>query len=222
MPVRSFPEPVADDEGARWLISFVDLVSLLLTFMILAFALAGAHPGSWPPALAAIRDVFLGRTSGNLPAEIRLASEVDGPRARALGYVSVLLRDRLALAGGPVEMELTQNRSRLSLLLPPGRAADETVAALAPPLAAIGNPLAIEVEAALPAGGPADAVWQGVLDRAARLRNALRASGIASARIELVVSARPQGDEAPLSAPDAGADRMRVGIVIAAPEGGGR
>lgn len=168
-----------------WMLTFADVVSLLLTFFVLLFALSGVQTERFRN----VADAFSRALNPPLAAAPTGAAIRNVGRAAAapgadLGYLASLLeavlRDAPALAAAVVLED-----DRLLLRLPANTvfasaspmlapAARPAVAALAEALAGIDNRIAVTVSGA----DASAASLEASLARAASLANALRAGGV--------------------------------------------
>lgn len=187
---------LGNDEGARrtWIVSFADLLSLMLTFMVMLFAMTNvdkpAPPAAGVDTLAATLD-WAGR---ELPATAAHFS-VDRVQSRPgldLDYLAEVLRTTLAEAPLLSPARIERHDDRLVVALPatllfaPGTAdvsvqARAALANLAPTLRGIRNRLAIDGHAdpeAIRSGGPYDSNWELSLARALAIAEVLAATGL--------------------------------------------
>ncbi|MFO1113125.1 MAG: flagellar motor protein MotB [Rhodospirillales bacterium] len=190
----------ADHEARRtWIVSFADLLSLLLTFMVMLFAMSAVDPPPKPPAPAAdTLAASLDWPGLRLPeAAARYAVDAARPApALDLDYLAEVLRT--TLRGEPLlgsaRIERHDERVVLSLpgvLLfdsgaPPGvtsvsAAAGAALAELMPVLRGIANRLAIDAYGdpdPVAAAAPSSSGWEPALDRALAVARALAAAGL--------------------------------------------
>lgn len=191
-----------------WMLTFADVVSLLLTFFVLMFALSGVPEARWSGVAQslsrALNPAIVAAPEGSALKNVARAPAAPGAD---LGYLASLLegvlRDAPDLAAARVSLEA----ERLALHLPesafapaspmiaPGARA--AVTALAEALSGIDNRIAVTVTGEGAAPGYASAV-EFSLARAASLANALRAGGVerplraaarsGAAAVEIVIS----------------------------------
>ncbi len=124
-------------EGA-WLVSFADLISLMLAFFVLLYASSSGGPGSWERMRGSLSATF--NPSGTPDPGLGVRAELSrlAPEGRDLDYLAVVLAERLA-APELVGVAVERRPDGLFIVLPeaivfePGRAtlSDETRARLA-------------------------------------------------------------------------------------------
>lgn len=198
-----------DEPRTSWMLTFADVVSLLLTFFVLLFALSGVQAERWSGVAAslsrALNPPLVAADEGSALKNLARAPSLPGTD---VGYLASLLegvlRDAPALKSAQVSLEGERLVVRLPaeaifaldapMIAPAARAA---VVALAEALSGIDNRIAVTVAGESAAPGYASAV-EFSLARAASLANALRAGGIekplrAAARagataVEIVIS----------------------------------
>lgn len=169
-----------------WMLTFADVVSLLLTFFVLLFALSGVQTERFRNVADALsRALNPPLAAAPTGAAIRNVGRAPAAPGADLGYLASLfeavLRDAPELAAADVVLE----DDRLLLRLPeaavfvPGSpmlapSARRAVAALAEALAGIDNRIAVTVSGA----DASAAALETSLARAAGLANALRAGGV--------------------------------------------
>lgn len=181
--------PPAEVRSA-WMLTFADLVSLMLTFFVLMFALSGVREDRFremAEALShALNPPMQAATSGGALKNVAHAPSAPGTD---LGYLASLLetvakdspalrRAEVALIGDRLELRLPAETVFAANAAAVAPAARPAVTALAQALSGIGNRLAVTVAGDAAAPGYADA-WNFSLARAASLANALRAAGLA-------------------------------------------
>lgn len=192
-----------------WMLTFADVVSLLLTFFVLLFALSGVQAERFRGVADALSRT-LNPTLAAAPAAsaIRNVARAPAEPGADLGYLASLLEAVLRDAPTLKAARVTLEDDRLLLSLPgeaafapaspmiaPGARA--AVTALAEALAGIDNRIAVLVAGEGNAPGYGSAV-EFSLARAASLANALRAGGIGkplrataragAATVEIVIS----------------------------------
>lgn len=178
-----------------WLMTFVDLVSLLLAFFVLMFAMSAPDRNQWQRATGSIvealggamvmRDVAPPDRSSMEPAQV-------SPRGLDLGYLERLLGEKLAAAPELGTARLRRFDGRLVLSLPnellfaggdatlsaAGRAA---VFALSVALDTVVNRLQVRGHTdprPLAPGGRFNSNWELSLARALSVAEAMRAAGM--------------------------------------------
>lgn len=214
------------------MLTFTDLVSLMLTFFVLLFSMSHVEIEKWravSDSLSRSLDVARRGASSSEPGtySIPMASP---RRALNLDYLSSILRK--SLAGTPLgeRVRIRREAERLLIGLPADLAfavgtaelsdgARQTIGALGSMLRSISNQIATEGHAdPLPVHGTRFASnWQLSLMRAERVAAALRASG-ASREITARGFADSRYDE-PSTGAGEGRLARRVDIVILRPAG---
>lgn len=187
----------AETEARRtWIVSFADLLSLMLTFMVMLFAMSALDlPSPSPSApgtdtLAATVD-----WPGLQLPEAAASYGIDRVRpapALDLDYLAEVLRTTLAREPLLESARIERHDERLMLSLPDGlvfnsgatpasAAASTALARLTPVLRGIANRLAIDAYSdAEPAGAAAPSApgWEPALDRALAVARTLIAAGL--------------------------------------------
>lgn len=165
-----------------WMLTFADLVSLMLTFFVLMFALSGVKAEPFR-ALAASLSYALDQplaAPAETPSAIRNVDRVAIRPGDELPYLAGLLGNVVAQTPALKGATLRLYDDRLELVLPaqamfggegPGVAvaAKPAIAALSQAVAGIGNRVTVAVRAP---------DWNLALARAGALANALRAAGL--------------------------------------------
>lgn len=184
-----------DEEARRtWIVSFADLLSLMLTFMVMLFAMTNvdkpAPPEGGVDTLAATLD-WAGREIPTAAARSSV-DRVRSPPGLDLDYLAEVLRTMLAEAPLLSSARIERHDNRLVVALPatllfaPGAAdvsmqARAALAGLAPTLRGIRNRFAIEGHAdpeAVPSGGAYDSNWELSLARAVAIAEVIAATGL--------------------------------------------
>ncbi|MGB0748407.1 MAG: OmpA/MotB family protein [Magnetospiraceae bacterium] len=222
--------------GKAWLVTFTDLVSLLLTFFVMLFAMSTVQLDRWQPIVEGLtrsetpteqQVVTPPRTEYNISTNFRR-------RAMALEYLEAVLaqKQREDPVLGQSTMELAEDRLIISLpgdlLFEPGsallsEAADEALFTLGTVLRNLENPVAVAGHTArgTPGGDRYASNWELSLGRAVSVANALRANGFPEA-----ITAYGYGDAhyhlLPDSLSETEKDRLarRVDILILSSSGG--
>lgn len=182
----------ADSDAARtWIVSFADLLSLMLTFMVMLFAMSAVDPPASPAPGADTLAATLDWPGLRLP-EAAASYGIDGVRpapALDLGYLAEVLRTTLAKDPLLESARIQRHDERLVLSLPdvllfaPGTsdvaaAAGAALARLTPTLRGIANRLAIDGYGDPEAMGPSASHWELSLDRALAVAHALASAGL--------------------------------------------
>ncbi len=192
------PPPTA---APGWMITFADLLSLLLAFFVMLFATTSIEQKDWQRVVGPISEYLSGRRLA--PTGVALTPPVVAP-AHGTAYVAALL-DRLAAESVPLKgAVLTRDEHALRLSLPPAALSvgqqPAPLADLARLVAGLDNRLEIVVHAGMdpsPTAQP-DADWQRSVGRAAALAGELvRLSGrnvAASAMLDLPAGTADQSE----------------------------
>lgn len=189
----------AEAEARRtWIVSFADLLSLLLTFMVMLFAMSAVDP---PAPAATVTDTLAATVDwpGLQVPEAAARYGIDGLRpvpALDLDYLAEVLRTTLAREPLLENARIERHDERLVLSLPevllfePGAtlgvpavsaAARAALARLTPVLRGIANRLAIDVHGdPEPIGAAAASAsgWEPSLGRALAVAQVLAAAGL--------------------------------------------
>lgn len=200
MMIRTQPSELPPaDEFARpppWLISFVDLVSLLLSFMILVFAAANLENKEWSDLAHGIRTTFGGPAwmAPDPPRPPTQQPAADLPTLD-LGYLAVIVEARLG--GGPKTTRVRRDGHRLRIALPLPGTNPSPLRPLGAILGRVGNAITIDVRVPSgPSGGaPSAAEWETALNAGIDVAAALVEGGVSPG--QLAVFARADIDSAP-------------------------
>ena len=165
-----------------WMLTFADLVSLMLTFFVLMFALSGVKTERFD-ALAASLSYALNPPlvrAAATPSALKNIDRVATKPGDELPYLAGLLGNVVAEIPALKEAKLALYDDRLELVLPPrlvfggdgpevAASAKPVIAALSQAVGGIGNHVTVAVRAP---------DWNAALARAGALANALRAAGL--------------------------------------------
>lgn len=172
-----------------WMLTFTDLVSLLLTFFVLMFSMSQLEIERWRAIAASISASLAMPAAGTAPREpARLAIATGSPRrALDLDYLAAVLRQNLAANPLATGIDLRRDDDRLVISVPadlafaPGSAelaerSEPMLAAVASVLRTIANDVATEGHAdpAPMAGGAFASNWELSLARAEAVASVLR------------------------------------------------
>lgn len=225
-----------NERSRNWILSFADLLSLLLCFMVMTFAMTNiAREERQPAETEATRSLAetIARPGGNLPsADARSSAGRITPtralRALDLDYLAAILNTTLPTDRLFREVRVERTGDRLVLAMPadlftPGetRIADEampSLEALARVLNNLENPIDVLGRAGgepLPAGEEAS-YWDLSLSRALAVAEVLASSGLARP-----VASYGLADAGPHELPDNQREQMarRVDLVVYATAG---
>lgn len=187
-PPAEFPVPAAAAPSQAWMLTFTDLVSLMLTFFVLMFAMSHVKTGAWTSTVESLsRQLNPARTQPTVQprADYNIASSFRR-RAVDLDYLAAVLDQAVKadtlLAGGrvlrledqlvialPGDLLFTPGETRLS------QRAAEAVFRLGGVLRAIENQIVVQ---GFSDPDPAAAgAWEEATGRAVAVANALRRTG---------------------------------------------
>lgn len=197
-----------ETRSTPWMLTFADLVSLMLTFFVLMFALSGVKTNSFK-ALAASLSTALNpplTRPAEAPSALKNVDRVATRPGDELPYLAGLLGNVIAETPTLKGVKLDLYDDRLELVLPSAMvfggpdaavaaSAKPAIAALAQSAGGIGNRVTVAVRAP---------DWTLALARAGALANALRAAGL----------------DRPLSATGAADAASGVALVFATDRGG--
>lgn len=201
-----YAKTTAEPQGsgsAPWLITFVDMISLLLTFMVAIYASADIADPVWRPAAAVLRAAF--------NDEPPPPSAADGAAAAGLkpGYLALVLGESLAHVPLFASSRPVYDADALSLTLPtatvfadgtmqPEAAAAVDLSRFAGAVASVADAVVVTVPPDPPAGAgelSAAADWEGAIARALSLGRVLTAGGLPESRLSLLAGgAGSRGD----------------------------
>lgn len=195
--------PLAPAAGAQraWLVTFADLVLLLLTFFVLVFSMSEPVRQRYVPMVQSYLEAFAPAENRDDLAGVPLSFAAEPPQARdGVPYLEAVLQSAFDRSENLRGLQFHATARYLTIeieaarLFAPGTAhlsADSTAMLfdLAGVLGNLANPVAVVGHAASAAGGPAD--WALGLARADAVAAALAASGYGD---DLTVLAR--GDAA--------------------------
>lgn len=196
---QAAPAEDDDDEPARapvdteaWMLSFGDLVSLMLVFFVMLFAMSTLEEEEFEAIVSALAQQFnpTAQVKTPQPSESLDIPKVAAVRLYNLDYLRALMQEKLA--GDPLasELELHHFADRLVISLPADPLFDGgsarlragargTIARLGTVVQVVGNPLEVRVHTdPSPVADPAfPSNWELTLARAMTVANELRAGG---------------------------------------------
>lgn len=119
MPASSVPRP-AQSAGVPWMVTFIDLTALLITFMVMLFAMSALEDETWEKLRLRFSDgddlrPTVTLTLPDAPAPLTLATAVPG---RDLDYLAGLLRQSMAEGETLGEVDIERQEDRLVISLP--------------------------------------------------------------------------------------------------------
>jgi chemotaxis protein MotB len=191
--------PAAGDSpslpGRIWMVTFADLVTLLLAVFVILFAMSGVRPERWQAAVQSLTTTLLPSPAGEEPeTTTRRPNPGEQPVAAAdLSYLAAVLAE--SLRRDPLLVAIPVDHRTDGLLLPlPANILDTNgavlaadagpvLSALAALLGGIGNQVGVRVPADrfAAAGSGHSSDWQSALAQAAAIANGLRDAGYARA-----------------------------------------
>ena len=194
---------------APWLITFVDMISLLLTFMVAVYASADIADPVWQPAAAALRAAFMDAPAN--PSASASVGEAAPPSGLAPGYLALVLGEHLQTMPLLAARPPVYDDDGLRLTLMPATAFSAPTADLEPAaavefrrfaaaVAPVANAVAVTVSPDPPAGvgfaeHPSAADWELAVARALAIGRVLADGGLPAARLSLLAGAEgPGGD----------------------------
>lgn len=216
-------------QSTVWLITFADIISLMLTFFVMLYAMSSVQVGRWREAADALsrqRSPSDARVTGAPTAQYNIAT-VFRRRAINLEYLHAVIAEAMAKETATRTLPLRLAGDRLVIPLSgvfaadgvqPNEAGEKILFTLAGLLANFTNPvMAIGHTGAQPPAGRAyTSNWEFSIGRAAAFANALRQAGYPG-EVSAHGVAAPHGAEA-MDASVTAADR--VDIVILSGTGG--
>jgi Membrane MotB of proton-channel complex MotA/MotB len=195
--------------GVPWLITFVDMISLLLTFMVAVYASADIPDPVWQPAAAALRAAFADAPAPPSPsAAVGEAAPLPGLTP---GYLALVLGEHLQQLELFAARPPVYDTDALTLTLAPSAvfaagateldpAAAIELGRFAGVVAPVANAVAVTVPPDPPAGGrfgdnPSAADWEGAIARTLALGRVLNERGLPASRLSLLAGGgRSAGD----------------------------
>ena len=195
-------EPDEVERGRGWMVSFADLISLMLSFMVMLFAMSTPDNGRWtpspdperPPKVDTLAETLDWPGRVTAPAEARLAVERTRSRpGHDLDYLASVLTTTLAEEPLFAQVRIERRDDTLVVALPetllfaPGATAvadraRPVLAGLAQALGGLGNRLALYGHTDLDAPSAASRYasnWELSLARALAVADVLRQAGLA-------------------------------------------
>jgi chemotaxis protein MotB len=166
------PESVPKPAAPPWMITFADLLSLLLAFFVMLFATTSVETGEWRRVMAPISAYLTGRAPA-APSAVVVARP--GPPGHDQGYVTALVEERVARSpalAGAVATRLPRGIA-VTLPAPPRQAA--ALADLGRLAAGLDNRIEIVVHAAADPspGAVASEAWRNAAEHALALAGTL-------------------------------------------------
>ena len=184
----SFASP-ATPSGKAWLVTFTDLICLLLTFFVMLYAMSEPDPARYTALTAGIPGADPVQLGDQRPEAAFAAESLDRGKAIELGYLGRVFESQMSANPELADMRISRVDGTLVLSMPsdllfaPGDAAlsagGQRILFLMGGVAAnIGNALDVVGHAdASPAGLRWTSNWELSLARAQTVANALRAAG---------------------------------------------
>jgi chemotaxis protein MotB len=103
--------------GGVWLVSFADLMSILVTFFVMLYSTTDVQPETWE----ALREGLAEGLGQSASQAIEPSSVIRAPAGEAIGvnldYLAVLLEERIAAEGGEAEITVVRRSDRIIIAL---------------------------------------------------------------------------------------------------------
>ncbi len=234
VPTVGGPARTGGDPGGHrktmWLISFTDLISLMLAFFVLMYSMSEPESQRWIRLTKGLAETIPAARStatapSDRPADPRAAFNAQAVEVRAaidLNYLGALLRGQTAANAELAAVEVRREDDRVVIGLPGERMFDPGGAAFTDPgrrilfllgavVGRIGNRIEVvgHAEREDSSGG---AAWERALTRAVAVSAALRETGYRRELVARAVMAPPAGDGT--KGDGRGDERVRVDIVV--------
>jgi MotA/MotB-like proton-channel complex protein len=171
---------LGDEPSKTWMVSFADLMAILLTFMVIGFSTSKVEEPVWDGISDSVRTVF-----GGVPSSEALLDQDHWKkmtsRGLAASYVADLLIDRIPeLNTEPVTLEVTDEGVELDMTKLLGN--EKVISEIVEILTRIDNDLIVKVRAEEP-GTKASEIerllaWEQAMSDAAVVREALMGKGL--------------------------------------------
>lgn len=143
--------------GSTWLLSFTDVMALMLTFFVMLFAMSEPHKSDWEGMMSAMKNEFrsfYGPAWNAGPQETINISKVNFDQALDIGYLDLLMKSAMKENKLLDNLVITRRKDKLILSLPqdmlfaPGQATPEdkglkTLYALGGPLSRMKNQIEV-------------------------------------------------------------------------------
>lgn len=207
-PPFELPPEEEFDRPQAWLISFVDLISLLLSFMILVFAAARLESNEWRDLAQGIRTTFGGPDWMTPDRSLPPTQEPGiGLPTLDLGYLAVVVEARLG--SGPTALRVRLDGNRLRITPPPLDANPSPLRQLGAILGHVGNALTIDVRVPSGAtGAPLPTTeWEIALNGGIDVAAALIEGGVAPNQIAVFATSETH------TAPEATTDGIDIVVL---------
>lgn len=191
-PVRSVVLSFAAPDtpaGKAWLVTFTDLICLLLTFFVMLYAMSEPDPARFKAMAAGVPGATPEQAGEQRPETAFSAASLDRAKAIDLGYLGRVFESQMARNPELADMRIDRVEGVLTLSLPadllftPGDATlseggKRALFVMGGVAANIGNAMDVVGHAdAAPAGGRWASNWELSLARAQTVANALRDAG---------------------------------------------
>ena len=192
MDVNDATPPATQEPDTRWMVTFADLVALLLTFFVMLYAMQLIEGDKWQ---ALIESLTMSLNPGEAPKEARPVAELNSQgmskdRAINLGYLEAILTDNVVRDSRLRGLALNSFDDRLVIVLPknvmfpPNGAmlteeAKKVMFSLGAVLGHLGNAITVHGHAggAPDRGGVYSSNWELSLARSISVANELRRAG---------------------------------------------
>jgi chemotaxis protein MotB len=176
-------------EGKAWLVTFTDLICLMLTFFVMLYSMSEPDPARYQKALGVVPGDSRGDIGAKSPAAAFTAENLNRDKATDLGYLRRVFENLLPGNQALADIRMWREPGGLVLSLPgdllfaPGQAdlagaGREAIFVMAGVAGNLGNALEVVGHAdATPAGSHWPSNWELSLARAQAVADALRAAG---------------------------------------------
>ena len=192
LPATPTPAPALRPSSQAWLVTFTDLIALMLTFMVMLFAMSKVEQRRWQNLVDALTQNLnaVREMPAAAPTALLDVEDVETLPGFDLDYLSALLSQNLAADPLLSDVLLTRVEGRLVIALPsallfesgsvqPSARAPEVLAALAGQLRYVGNKIEVAGHAdPRPPGGGIPSNWELSLARARNVAFLLNAAGL--------------------------------------------
>lgn len=178
---RSNPAMYRKPARQTWMISFADLMAILLTFMVISFSTKEINDVPWQQMSQSMLEAF------NAPATTEIPTPAAGPTDGLAGdasdaVVAELIADRFPEMDSAGGISVTARGVEVDLAGNPGQG--ETAETVTRYLASLNRDVMVRVEASLPGRNPGRVqrtlAWENGLIEALALRSLLQEQGLST------------------------------------------
>lgn len=176
----NFEHSNGDETSKTWMVSFADLMAILLTFMVVGFSTSKVEEPVWDGISKSVRTVFAGVQSTDVLLDQEL-HETQTSQGLAVSYIADLLIDRIPeLKAKPAPIEVTAEGVELDMSKLLGN--ERVISQIVEVLTRIDNNLNVKVKGEEPGAEASDIqrllVWEQAMSDAALVREALKDEGL--------------------------------------------